>query len=191
MSDRVYYTNQILENCAQMFPGHNPRMLTVNEGGSCKIFIVSSTSGELLLESTGTWPRDYSSFLSRTENMLSAHVAKIRAGRGTVREEKKVDVAAIIQEMEELKREMRATKSENEKLQGELGGWKNGVADWKREVEEWKKENEGLRRQLAVVEASRDYRPSTNAVESDCGEGLDTPGGTERFDSEAGFGDEK
>jgi len=145
-------------------------MLTVNEGGSCKIFIVSSTTGKLLVESNGTWPRDYSNFLSRTEKMLSAHVAKIRAGLGAP-QEKSVDIATTQQEMEELKREVKATKLENERLNRELGGWKNEVADWrlevegwKRQVEGWKRENEDLRRQLAAVDASRYYRP-INVVE--------------------------
>jgi chromosome segregation ATPase len=68
--------------------------------------------------------------------------------------------------MEELKREVNATKLENERLNRELGGWKNEVADWrleveawKRQVEGWKRENEDLQRQLAAVDASRYYRP--------------------------------
>ncbi|KAF8542438.1 hypothetical protein BDD12DRAFT_939553 [Trichophaea hybrida] len=167
-------------------------MLTLNEGGTRKIFIISSTTGKLLLESTGTWPRDYSNFLNRTENMLSAHVAAIRAGEGPVREEA-VDVVSIKQEIEDLTREMKATKLENEKLQGELGvwktevvDWKRGVEAWKREVEGWKRENEDLRRQLRVAESPRENRPCTDAVGSESGDAVDTPCGTEFFGSEAG-----
>jgi hypothetical protein len=146
MPARTFYTSQILANCAVLFPGKSPHMITVNDGGKRRIFIVSSITGELLLEHAGTNPPDILRLLTHTENLLSSHVPAIRQGKGPVIGDSKVDWKGLLKEVENLRQEAAQMK---EKSAAEVADLKKEIESLKaqaaREVMGWKRENDTLR----------------------------------------------
>jgi len=124
-------------------------MITVNDHGTRRMFIVSATTGKLLLEFKGTWSRDFSNFLEHTEDLLASQVGAIRGGKAPIIAQQKV---GLKNEIEKLKNAVEALQknymAEVAGLKKELEGWKNEVECRKREAERWKSENEVLRRDL-------------------------------------------
>jgi hypothetical protein len=51
---RAFYTTQILANCAILFAGKSPHLITVNDSGQRRIFIILAITGELLMEHSCT-----------------------------------------------------------------------------------------------------------------------------------------
>jgi hypothetical protein len=111
MPERTFYTTQILANCAILFAGKSPHLITVNDGGQRRIFIVSAITGELLLEHSGTETTHILRLLNHTENMLSAHVRAIRQGKGPVIEGPKTDWEGLRKEQQDLEERIRNFES--------------------------------------------------------------------------------
>jgi len=140
--DRSYYRDQAQANYTRLFPGKNPTVLTANnEAGNRCIIVVASTTGDLILEHEGTAATDYRHVLSLTEELLSEHIAVIRAGDGV------------------------PGTDEVEGLRRESQGWKNEVEGWKNEVTGWKRENEGLKKELEALKGGRPVYAKTDSVE--------------------------
>ncbi|KAF8539503.1 hypothetical protein BDD12DRAFT_980952 [Trichophaea hybrida] len=150
MAERTFCVTQIMNNCSLLFPGKSPTMITVNDHGTRRMFVVSATTGKLLLEFQGTWSRDFSNFLEHTEDLLASHVGTIRSGNAPI----------IGNQVDDLKSEIEKLKNAVESLQKnytaevaglkkELDGLKDQVSFKKQEAKRWKSEYEDLRRDLA------------------------------------------
>jgi hypothetical protein len=140
MPARTFYTSQILANCAVLFPGKSPHLITVKDGSKRRIFIVSSITGELLLEHAGTESLDILRLLTHTENLLSSHVPAIRQGKGPViGDSKSAEIEKLKQEAAQMKEESAAEVAD---LKKEIESLK---AQAEREVMGWKRENDTLR----------------------------------------------
>jgi hypothetical protein len=150
MAERTFCTTQLMNNCSLLFPGKSPTMITVNDHGTRRMFIVSATTGKSLLEFKGTWSRDFNNFLEHTEDLLASQVDAIRDGKAPIIAQQEVGLKS---EIEKLKNAVEALQknytAEVAGLKKELEGWKNEVECRKREAETWKSENEVLRRDLA------------------------------------------
>jgi hypothetical protein len=107
MPQRAFYFAQILANCAILFAGKSPHLITVNDGGQRRIFIISAITGELLLEHSGTETTHILRMLNHTENLLSAHVRAIRQGKGPVIEGPKTDWEGLVKEQQDLQERIR------------------------------------------------------------------------------------
>ncbi|KAF8247821.1 hypothetical protein K440DRAFT_628041 [Wilcoxina mikolae CBS 423.85] len=107
-SDRTYYRKQILANCAIIFPEpEKVTLLTVNESDKCRIFLVSTRTGQLLLEYEGVDNNAFESLLGTTQIMLALHVANMRRGPSPekIRLLEEDEIAALRRENAELREE--------------------------------------------------------------------------------------
>ncbi|KAF8537646.1 hypothetical protein BDD12DRAFT_845956 [Trichophaea hybrida] len=108
MSNRVYYRKQILANCAILFPEpEKVTLLTVNESNKARIFIVSTRTGQLLLEYEGTDDEPFRLLLVKTQDMLALHAAEMRRGPSPekIRLLEEDEIAALRRENSELREE--------------------------------------------------------------------------------------
>jgi hypothetical protein len=135
MPVRAFYSAQALENCKLLFAGKNPKMIFVNEDGNYRIFIISATTGELLLEHQGTDESHICGLLGRTEVMLSAQASAIRRGVGPIIE----PPGRVKSEIDELKEMVEELKKK----------WETETAVLRSEVSGLKRENELLRVEMA------------------------------------------
>jgi hypothetical protein len=190
IADNLWYEQQILANCTQLFPGKSPQILTaITDGLNNCLFIVCAATGELLYQG----PNDSAYHLLQVHRDLMSRmtdkVADIRAGRAvtSVVVPSSAELAEMKAEMETMRQQVEDLKRENASLAGRCGeaegfkreieGWKNEVAGWKREVEGWRAENEGLKRELADARGERYTRvpPQESVWSEDFGTPIATP----------------
>jgi len=133
MAERIYYREQILANCAILFPEPEKlTLLTVNESNKPRIFIISSRTGQLLLEYEGVENENFRLLLVKTQDMLAAHAVKMRSGPSP-------EKLRLLEEEEiaTLRRENAGLREENAELKG------HRVSVLERRVEELEKKLRG------------------------------------------------
>ncbi|KAA8914995.1 hypothetical protein FN846DRAFT_1018055 [Sphaerosporella brunnea] len=135
MPERLVYINLIQANCDVLFSEHAPvHVVTRLDNGQHRIVVLSSKTGQVLLERWGTSHGDFSQFCTYTEERLGVHIAE-----GWYKGERKAD-----QKLEEEKRRNEKVEAEVEKLNREK----------EEELQEVKRANEALIQEKQVWLAS-------------------------------------
>jgi septin family protein len=170
--ERLFYRTQILANAEAIFPSHNLKLVTTedNPGRKRRIRIISSTTGQILLEQDGVDDNGFLILFGRVERMLadmvkgggvegwsgggggggggSASAGCLSEGGNNSNEAK-----------EKLKNENEALRRENEVLKMQLTEKKFEMMEAK--IAEETRRREELQRRVAVLEQRR--------------QGMDTP----------------
>jgi len=83
VTERTFYRAQILANAEVLFPSHDLKLITVDSGRR-RILIISSSTGEVLLEHDGAVNDSFRGFFGRTEKLLAQKVKGYVEGMGGV-----------------------------------------------------------------------------------------------------------
>ena len=75
-TERFFYRTQILANAEVIFPSHDPKLITTKDypGDKRRIRIISSMTGEVLLEQDGVDDKGFMMLFGRVERMLAEMV---------------------------------------------------------------------------------------------------------------------
>lgn len=148
-NERTFYRAQIVANAEILFPSHDLKLITIknpNEGECTRI--VSSTTGETLLEQGGVDSDDFITLFKQTQKLLGDKVKEgwkgNASGGGDQQLRRRVEV---------LCREIEALRHEKEVLRGQLMETKMELAEFK--LADANKRNEKLVKRIAVLEQER------------------------------------
>ncbi|KAF8253465.1 hypothetical protein K440DRAFT_625536 [Wilcoxina mikolae CBS 423.85] len=161
-TERLFYRAQILANAEVIFPSHNPKLITTEEnpGGLRRICLISSTTGEILLDGDIVdHGMPFKNLYERTKRLLAEMVKKGLKGDGSAATgaggvgglpEKG---GSFETKEDELKKENEALRRENEVLKMQLIQQKFDMMDAK--LAEETRRREELEKRVTVLEESR------------------------------------
>jgi len=126
-TERFFYRTQILANAEVIFPSHDPKLITTKDypGDKRRIRIISSMTGEVLLEQDGVDDKGLMMLFGQVERMLAEMVKEgclkgARSGDGSAGGLAEGSGDNGNEAKEKLKNENEALRRENEVLKAQL-----------------------------------------------------------------------
>jgi hypothetical protein len=121
VTERTFYRAQILANAEVLFPSHNPKLITIDTGQR-RTLIISSSTGEVLLEHDGADNDSFGNFFVRTEKLLAQKVKGYVEGMGGVGVggAKESEIEIVKKRLESVEAQLAAETSRREELEERL-----------------------------------------------------------------------
>jgi hypothetical protein len=121
VTERPFYRAQILANAEVLFPSHNPKLITIDTGRR-RTLIISSSTGEVLLEHDGAESVSFWDFYSRVEKLLAQKVkgyveGMVGVGVGGARES---EIEVVKKRLESVEAQLATETSRREELEERL-----------------------------------------------------------------------